>query len=175
MSDLAENVGLRKASLFHHFASKDALYNAVFERLVSTLRGLVVDAASSTEGSYAERLDRMTDAFVSALGTHIAASRLILRELMDWGPFVRIRFCEVWLPVLKEAERFVAEGQQAEAFLPELAPRHVILSVLSLHVTTFAIGGAVEQFAGTDTFEPAFVEDRKTQLRLQLRAMLLRQ
>ena len=174
MADLAESVGLRKASLFHHFASKDALYNAVFERLVTTLGGLILEAASSTEGTFVERLDRMTDSFVSALGVQVAASRLILRELMDWGPFVRVRFGETWLPVLKAAERFVEEGQQAGAFVPELSPRHVVLSGLSLYMTTFAIGGLVEQFAGTDTFEPAFVEERKTQLRIQLHAMLLR-
>ncbi|WXB19247.1 TetR/AcrR family transcriptional regulator [Pendulispora albinea] len=174
MADLAESVGLRKASLFHHFASKDALYNAVFERLVTNLGGLIIEASSSTEGSFVERLDRMTDSFVSALGVQVAASRLILRELMDWGPFVRVRFGETWLPVLKAAERFFEEGQREGTFLAELSPRHIILSGLSLYMTTFAIGGVVEQFAGIDPFEPAFVEERKAQLRVQLHAMLLR-
>ena len=34
MSDLAASVGLRKASLFHHFASKEELKSAVLDRLV---------------------------------------------------------------------------------------------------------------------------------------------
>jgi len=173
MADLAESVGLRKASLFHHFASKDALYNAVFERLVQTLGGLIVDAAMSTEGTVVERLDRMTDSFVGALGIQVAASRLLLRELMDWGPFVRVRYGETWLPVLQAAEKFVEEGQRDGVFRTELSPRHVILSGLSMYLTTFAIGGVVEQFAGTDPFEPAFVEDRKKQLRSQIHGMLL--
>jgi len=173
MADLAESVGLRKASLFHHFASKDALYNAVFERLVHNLGGLVIEAAQ-TEGSFVERLDLMTDSFVSALGVQVSAARLILRELMDWGPFVRVRFAETWLPVLKAAERFVEEGQREGSFSTELAPRHVVLSGLSLYMTTFAIGGVVEQFASSDCFAPDFVEERKRQLRTQLHAMLLR-
>ncbi|WXA88957.1 TetR/AcrR family transcriptional regulator [Pendulispora rubella] len=173
MADLAESVGLRKASLFHHFASKDALYNAVFERLVHNLGGLVIEAAQ-TEGSFVERLDLMTDSFVSALGVQVSAARLILRELMDWGPFVRVRFGETWLPVLKAAERFVEDGQREGSFSPELSPRHVILSGLSLYMTTFAIGGVVEQFASSDCFAPDFVEERKKQLRTQLHAMLLR-
>ena len=172
MADLAESVGLRKASLFHHFASKDALYNAVFERLVQNLGGLVIEAAK-TEGSFVERLDLMTDSFVSALGVQVAAARLILRELMDWGPFVRVRFSETWLPVLRAAEAFVEEGQRGGAFVPELSPRHLVLSGMSLYMTTFAIGGVVEQFAGSDTFEPAFVEERKKQLRIQLHNMML--
>jgi len=174
MADLAESVGLRKASLFHHFASKDALYNAVFERLVVTLGGLIVEAASSQEGSFIERLDRMTDSFVGALGVQVASSRLLLRELMDWGPFVRQRYGETWLPVLKAAERFVEDGQREGVFRTELSPRHVILSGLSMYLTTFAIVGVVEQFAGTDPFEPAFVEERKKELRAQIHGMLLK-
>ena len=42
MGDLAERVGLRKASLFHHYASKDELYCAVLERLVGSLGQLVM-------------------------------------------------------------------------------------------------------------------------------------
>src|SRR5215831_12665716 len=38
MNDVAERVGMRKASLFYHFATKDALYEAVLDRLVEGLR-----------------------------------------------------------------------------------------------------------------------------------------
>ena len=34
MGDLADVVGLRKASLFHHFASKDVLYSTVLSNLL---------------------------------------------------------------------------------------------------------------------------------------------
>src|ERR1044071_7332299 len=53
MGDLAERVGLRKASLFHHFPSKDVLYATVLSQLVESVRAAILTAAMS-EGSFAE-------------------------------------------------------------------------------------------------------------------------
>src|ERR1700722_191134 len=63
MADLAEKVGLRKASLFHHFASKEVLYAAVLARLVEHL-GMPISKSVMLPGSFAERLDAMADAIV---------------------------------------------------------------------------------------------------------------
>ena len=54
MGDLAERVGLRKASLFHHFASKEVLYTAALGRLIETVGGAIATAAV-TPGSFEER------------------------------------------------------------------------------------------------------------------------
>src|SRR5438105_11874583 len=67
MADLAERVGLRKASLFHHFPSKDVLYAAVLERLLHPLAD-AIGRAVITEGSFTDRLDAMSDAITNALG-----------------------------------------------------------------------------------------------------------
>src|SRR5690348_9256684 len=64
MADLAERVGLRKASLFHHFASKEVLYAAVLERLVAAVSGAIMKAAE-TPGSFVERVDGLSDAITT--------------------------------------------------------------------------------------------------------------
>src|SRR5215467_907739 len=69
MADLAERVGLRKASLFHHFPSKDVLYAAVLERLLGPL-GDAIRKALMTQGAFNDRLDAMSDAVTTALGSH---------------------------------------------------------------------------------------------------------
>lgn len=172
MADLAEKVGLRKPSLFHHFSTKDALYNAVFERLIENLASIVVSEAA-TEGSYVVRLDRMTEAIVTAFGVQTAAASLLIREMMDWSPFARARFRETMLPVLEAAERFVREGQAAGEFVGNLEPRQVVLSVLSMYLQPFTIGNAIALFSGTSPFEPSFLEERRTELRIQLHRLLL--
>src|SRR4051794_39147568 len=67
MADLAEKVGLRKASLFHHFASKEVLYAAVLERLVSRVAEAIA-AVAVAPGSFRERIDTLTDAITVVLG-----------------------------------------------------------------------------------------------------------
>src|SRR5262245_21085379 len=81
MADLADRVGMRKASLFYHFASKDVLYAAVLERLVSAVAE-VVQRAATAEGSFTERLDTLSDAMTAVLGEQPYAARVILREAM---------------------------------------------------------------------------------------------
>src|SRR5258706_4568198 len=88
MADLAERVGLRKASLSHHFASNEVLYAAVLERLVAAV-GAAIGKAALTPGSFLERMDGLTDAITVVLGEQPFAARLLIREVMDWGPVVR--------------------------------------------------------------------------------------
>src|ERR1700759_5549487 len=75
MADLAETVGLRKASLFHHFASKELLYAAVLERLVDEV-GAAIAKAMLAEGDFACRLDALCDAITVVLGEQPFAARL---------------------------------------------------------------------------------------------------
>src|SRR5215831_17270238 len=56
MNDVAARVGMRKASLFYHFATKDALYEAVLDRLIESL-GSALRAAYEGVGSFAERVE----------------------------------------------------------------------------------------------------------------------
>jgi AcrR family transcriptional regulator len=84
MNDVAERVGMRKASLFYHFTTKDALYEAVLDRLVSRV-AVPLGVAYSSDGTFAERLDTAADALTTVLGERPFAARLLLREAMDWG------------------------------------------------------------------------------------------
>src|SRR5579862_2981802 len=65
MNDVAERVGMRKASLFYHFATKDALYEAVLDRIVTQV-GASLTAVYAGEGTVVERLEGAVDATARA-------------------------------------------------------------------------------------------------------------
>lgn len=171
MADLAEHVGMRKASLFYHFASKDELYAAALDRLVVAV-GNAIAAAAVAEGSFEERLDALSFAIVRVLGEQPYAAPVLVREAMDWGPVMRGALGDSIQSVLAVAEGFVRAGQQAGAFKPG-DPKQLILSLVGLHFLPFSIGHVVKAYASIEPFEPAFVEQRRVEASLQVRRLML--
>jgi TetR/AcrR family transcriptional regulator len=172
MADLAERVGLRKASLFHHFASKDVLYAAVLERLLVPVSDAITRAVM-TEGSFPDRLDALSDALTEVLHHNPFAARLLIREAMDWGPVIREKLNETILQVLEGADEFAKAGQAAGAFA-ELDTRQMIVTVLGTHFMPFAIPKVTEGFLGVCPYDDAFLEPRKEAVRQHVRGVTLR-
>lgn len=172
MGDLAERVGLRKASLFHHFPSKDVLYATVLSELLEQVKGAILVAALS-EGSFAQRLDALSDALTVTLGAQPHAARLMVREAMDWGPVMRERLAKTINDVLAASVEFAKAGQREGSFNPDIDPTQMIVSLIGIHFMPFSIGEIVERFTGSSPFHAAFVEERKTAVREQVRLLVL--
>ncbi|MBX3186944.1 MAG: TetR/AcrR family transcriptional regulator [Labilithrix sp.] len=183
MGDLAERVGLRKASLFHHFPSKDVLYATVLLQLVESVRVAIVGAAAS-EGSFEARLDALTDALTTTLGSQPHAARLFVREAMETGPAfsrapgqtgpaMRERLGRTINDVLSASLEFARAGQREGAFNPDVDATQIIVSLIGIHFMPFAIGEIVERFTGTSPFHASFLEQRKTAVRSQVRDLVL--
>jgi AcrR family transcriptional regulator len=172
MADLAERVGLRKASLFHHFASKDVLYAAVLERLLVPVSETITRAIN-TEGSFTDRLDALSDALTEVLHTNPFAARLLLREAMDWGPVIRDKLNGTIMQVLEAADHFVKAGQTAGVFT-EIDTRQIVLSTIGVHFMPFAIPKVTEGFLGQCPYDEVFLIPRKEAVREHIRCLLIR-
>lgn len=175
MADLAERVGLRKASLFHHFASKEQLRRAVLERLVQRITALVGAEAESKPATtdFAQKVDALTDAIVHVFGEQPYAARLLLREAMEWGTGNGGTLAEALAGSMAMSEKFIIAGQQAGAFVPG-DPKQIVASFMGMHLLPFAMGGVMEQFMGQPPWTPEFIAARCRAMREQVRAMLLR-
>lgn len=172
MNDVAAMVGMRKASLFYHFATKDVLYEAVVDRALTRFV-VPLREAYCAEGSYAERLDKAADALIAALASGPFTARLLVREAMQRGPVVREKLLASILLGLDVAAAFVRAGQDAGAFVSGDA-KQIIMSLVGIHFLPFAIGPLVVRFAGTEPFENGFVAARRTELLKQTRRIVLR-
>lgn len=171
MGELATRVGLRKASLFHHFPTKDALYERVLTMLVEAMEAAVFGALS-TEGTVLERLDSLSDAITAALGAHPHAARLLVGEAVHGGPLMREILGAKVDKVLSTAREFIRAGQREGVFDRELDPTHVVLTIAGAHFLPFAVEDIVHRFTGALPAHPAFVGARTVAVREQVRRML---
>lgn len=79
---IAEELGLTKQALLHHFASKEKLYGEVLKRL----SGPLLAATGEIAGSGLDPVARITELVVAQYRDHRGdpdAARLIMRELLD--------------------------------------------------------------------------------------------
>ncbi|MCA9512960.1 MAG: TetR/AcrR family transcriptional regulator [Myxococcota bacterium] len=86
MREVAQHAGLGKSSLFHHFATKPALYFEVVEHVLARIAAGVMPALSRDAGA-AGRLAAASDALVDALAEHPTSAPLLLRSLFEAHPF----------------------------------------------------------------------------------------
>lgn len=79
--DIANAVGLSKASVLHHYESKEALYGAVLARLAASLDSVRRDMVVAGETRAA--LTALIDGFVAWSLAQPVYAHIMLRELLD--------------------------------------------------------------------------------------------
>jgi hypothetical protein len=92
---------------------------------------------------------------------------------MDWGPVVRGGLGRTLQEVLAGSLEFAKAGQREGVFHSELDATQAIVSIIGVHFMPFAIGDLIEKFTGTSPFQAAFLEDRRSAVREQIRLMIL--
>lgn len=85
MNMIAEQAGVSKGNIFHHFESKDALYLTVLKSACAESSRLM-DELGGVNGSLADRLVHFTEARLAHLKKHHHIATLIQREMFEDGP-----------------------------------------------------------------------------------------
>jgi TetR/AcrR family transcriptional regulator len=169
METLAKNVGLRKASLFHHFPSKDALYAEVLGSLLADI-GSMLDTAIVTHASYLERLAGFADSIVDAFGKRPHAGKLLFREAMDKGPVMEKWLGKAIADLLARGLAIAEEGKRRGHFVG-MDTKNIIVSMVGIYIVPFAINNVIEEFEGTHGSAAEQLERRKKAVRAQLLAL----
>jgi TetR/AcrR family transcriptional regulator len=171
MADLAESVGLRKASLFHHFHTKDALYAEVLGSMLAGA-GQALAQAVGEEGSFHERFDRLTVGLIQLFGARPNVARLLLREMLEHGA-ARDRSISINVTeLLTAAVTFVRLGQEAKAFRADTKAEHLVLSILGAFFLPFATLDQSLALMDDAPSPEAFLQARLDAVRHQMRLMV---
>ena len=145
---IAESTGLRKASLLYHFRSKEVLYVEAMEDLVRRLAAPVLEVARRT-GPFDERLNALTLAVIDALAAEPEAAALLVREVVDRGPYWSGDGRRPMLAALRMARIFLLEGLPADRDVDA-----VLRAILGMHVLSFAVADLTEELEERSPYAP---------------------
>ncbi len=114
LQQIAERVGIQKASLFHYFPSKEHLYHAVvdewFDETERTIRRVL-----EAEGGPLQKVRRLIETYVDLVATHPDLTKILLRQSLGDAP-------DGYQPkpdshrLLAAIVTLITDGQQARAF-----------------------------------------------------------
>lgn len=176
MREVAEQAGLGKSSIFHHFKSKDALYGEVLGEVLGRIR-LVLDPIVASDAKPELRLVAWVEGLVDALATYPSTARLLMRALVEDDPLgpdlpEAIAAESVLSSILDGIRTLLDEGVKKGVFRDVSIP-HSVQTLIGATVYHFASGEFGENLLGRPLISTEAVRRRKTELVRMLQHGLL--
>lgn len=126
LNDIAAGVGIRRPSLLHHFASKDALYQEVFELLLSDWFDRVTGAIAAPDQGW-EKVDLVLRAGFRFFADNPNYVRLVRRQALDGAVHLEIDVAKVLRPMFDRAAEYFEREMRAGTFKTQ-DPRQLLIT-----------------------------------------------
>ncbi|HEV7731863.1 MAG TPA: TetR/AcrR family transcriptional regulator [Candidatus Binatia bacterium] len=160
MEDVAERVGIRRASVVHHFSDKQRLYVALLDDLFG---GLLEGyrAALSGPDPLTERLLRCIDVWVERVESRPGLLRISLWEMARASPSEAVPMTSRVQPIVSLLVDTIREGQAQGLCRNDVEPVGLVMSVAG----TTAFLGLRTNLLGAEVAAPMGRGTLRTELR----------
>ena len=164
LEDVAEAVGIKRASIVYYFRDKRALYGEVLSSVFGEYRERLV-AALDTPGPMLDRLEAAIEAWVDYVAERPTFARLLLREVADSGRDDRPTAAEHIQPFVELIQRFLdTHREEARRETPRVDPAHMAATIAGATVFFVAAMPVLLPENGFDPLEPEQVDAHRAEV-----------
>jgi TetR/AcrR family transcriptional regulator len=156
--EIAERAGIGKRMLFYYFASKQAVYRAVLERVVG---GMVAIHERFRNDPGPIGLAEATEGIIHFAAANVRALTVLVREIMDDGPHVR-ELAATHLGPLFARGAAELERNMADGVFRRDDSMQVLLNVGGLTMYYFLMLPLLRQIWARDPLAPETLAERAT-------------
>src|SRR5688572_11571294 len=112
LTEIADEVGIRRPSLLYHFPSKEALYHDVLLEAFSDWSGLVAEATVGTREGWPQ-VERMLRAAFTFFEERPDFVRLVRWEALEGGPLLQGQLAVLLQPLFERGAAFLEREMDA--------------------------------------------------------------
>jgi TetR/AcrR family transcriptional regulator len=171
LEDVAERVGIRRASIVYHFRDKRELYDAVLASVFGDFRERLA-AVLDAEGPWQARAEAAIAAWVDYVGARPSLARLLLREVASATPGAPPALLAHLGPFFELIERVTAPLRGGPT--PPIDPVHLASTIAGATVFFVAAMPALIPGLGFDPLLPDQLESHKREVLRIARRLLAR-
>ena len=171
LNDIAAGVGVRKPSLMHHFASKEAIYREVFETALSDLILRLGAAGDRQDQEPWEKMEYVLDTAFDWFCANPEFVRMMRREALDGQGHLGFDLGATLKPLFDRAVEFFDREMGLGTFRKHDSEQ-LILTAIGALLGYFSDVPFLRGVLGRDPLAPEALEARRDHIRSFYRATL---